>query len=51
MHAAIAHEHEDARRGGSHAEALRHAPDTELPIREGARDILRAVRPNEVRFP
>ncbi len=29
--AAIAHEHEEARRGGSHVEALKHAPDTELP--------------------
>jgi len=47
--AAIAHEHEEARRGGSHVEALRHAPDTELPIREGARRILRATRPKEGR--
>ena len=45
--AAISHEHEEARRGGSHVEALRHAPDTELPIREGARHILWAMRPKE----
>jgi hypothetical protein len=45
--AAIAHEHEEARRGGSHLEALRFAPDTELPIREGGRQILRAMRPKE----
>lgn len=45
--AAIAHEHEEARRGGSHLEALRHAPDTELPITEGARHILRAMRSKE----
>lgn len=45
--AAIAHEHEEARRGGSYVEALRHAPDTELPIREEARHILRAMRPKE----
>ena len=43
----IAHEHEEARRGGSHVEALRHTPDTELPIREGGRQILRAMRPTE----
>ena len=45
--AAIAHEHEEARRGGSHVEALRHAPETELPIRDDARHILRAMRPKE----
>jgi hypothetical protein len=45
--AAIAHEYEEARRGGSHVEALRHAPETELPIREGGRRILRAMRPTE----
>jgi hypothetical protein len=45
--ATIAHEHEEARRGGSHVEALKHAPDTELPIRDGARDILKAMRPKE----
>jgi hypothetical protein len=47
MDAAIAHEHEEARRGGSHAEALRHASGTELPIREGARRILQAMAPRE----
>jgi hypothetical protein len=45
--ATIAHELEGARRDGSHAEALRHAPDTELPISEGGRHILRAMRPKE----
>jgi hypothetical protein len=45
--AAIVHEYEEARHGGSHAEALKHAPDTELPIHEGARHILRAMRPKE----
>ncbi len=44
--AAIAHEHEESRRG-SHVEALRHAPDTKLPIREGGRRILRAMKPPE----
>ena len=44
MDAAIAHEHEEARRGGSHVEAVKHAPDTELPIGEGGRHILRAMR-------
>jgi hypothetical protein len=47
--AAIAHEHEEARQGGNHVEALKHAPDTELPIREGGRHILRAMRPKEER--
>lgn len=45
--AAIAHEHEEARRGGSHVEALWHARDTELPISESGRYILRATRPKE----
>jgi hypothetical protein len=47
MDAAIAHEHEEARRGGNHVAALEHAPDTELPIREGGRQILRAMKPEE----
>jgi hypothetical protein len=47
--AAIAHEHEEARGGGSHVEALKHAPDTELAISEGGRHILRAMRPKEDR--
>jgi len=47
MDAAIAHEHEEARQGGSHVEALRHAPETELPISDGGRHILRAMRPKE----
>jgi hypothetical protein len=45
--AAIAHEYEEARRGGSHVEALKHAPGTELPISEGGRHILRAMKPEE----
>lgn len=47
LDATIAHEHEEARRGGSHKEALKHAPYTELPITEGARRILRAMKPGE----
>jgi hypothetical protein len=47
LDAAIAHENEDARRGGDHVEALNHAPDTELPISRGGRHILRAMRPKE----
>lgn len=47
MDAAIAHEHAEARHGGSLVEALRHAPETELPISDGARHILRAMRPKE----
>jgi hypothetical protein len=47
LDAAIAHEHEEARRGGDHAAALQHAPDTELPISESGRHILRAMRPKE----
>jgi hypothetical protein len=30
-----------------HVEALKHAPETELPITEGGRHILRAMRPPE----
>ena len=44
--AAISHEYEEARHGG-HIEALQTAPDTLLPIREGGRLILRAMRPSE----
>jgi hypothetical protein len=43
LDAVIAHEYEEAKRG-SHAEALERGPDTELPIREGARRLLRAMR-------
>ena len=45
--AVIAHEYEEARRNGSHVAALTHAPETELPIREAARVILRAMRRKE----
>ena len=44
LDAVIAHEYEEARRGRSHVEALEHAPETELPIREDARVVLRAMR-------
>jgi hypothetical protein len=47
LDAAIAHELEEARRGGDHVEGLKHAPNTELPISEGGRHILRAMRPKE----
>jgi hypothetical protein len=47
LDAAIAHEHEEARRGGDHVEALKHAPDTELPISERGRHILRTMRLKE----
>lgn len=49
LDATIAHEHDEARHGGSQVEALKHAPDTELPIREEARHILREMRPPEGR--
>ena len=44
LDAVIAHEYEEARLGGIHAAALKHGPDTALPIREGARKLLRAMR-------
>jgi len=47
--AIIAHEFEEARRGGNHIGALLHAPDTELPIHQRARQILQAMRPKERR--
>jgi hypothetical protein len=34
LDADVAHEHEEARRGGNHVETLKHAPDPELPISE-----------------
>lgn len=40
--ALIAHEYEEGRTG-SHVAALKVGPRTELPIREGAREILRAM--------
>jgi hypothetical protein len=44
LDAVIAHEYEEAIRGGSHLEALGHGPATALPIREAARELLRAMR-------
>lgn len=46
LDAVIAHEYEEANHGGSHFEALERGPDTDLPIREGARRLLRAMRGN-----
>ena len=43
LDAVIAHEYEEAR-GGGHAAALVRGPDTELPIREDARILLRSMR-------
>jgi len=43
LDAIIAHEYEEAK-GLSHVAALAHGPDTELPIREGARKLLRSMR-------
>jgi len=40
----IAHEYEEHRYSGSHVEALKHAPKTELPIGERAREIGEAMR-------
>jgi hypothetical protein len=42
MDAIIAHEHTEAN-GASHFEAAAHAADTELPIREDARKLLRVI--------
>jgi hypothetical protein len=39
----IAHEYAEHRHGGSHVEALRHAPSTELSITDRAREIGRAM--------
>jgi hypothetical protein len=39
----IAHEFEEHRNGMSHTEALKHAPKTELPISDRAREICRAM--------
>ncbi len=44
--AVIAHEHHESL-GLSHAEAVALAPDTPLPIRDGARRILRAIHERE----
>ena len=43
MDAIIAHEYEERRNGMSHVEALKAAPKTALPIREGAREISREM--------
>jgi hypothetical protein len=43
LDAIIAHEYEECRHGGSHVEALKHAPFTELPIGDRAREIARAM--------
>ncbi len=44
LDAIIAHEYEEHRRGGSHLEALNHAPSSELPITDQAREIARAMQ-------
>jgi hypothetical protein len=43
LDAIIAHEYEEAQ-GDGHMAALARGPDTELPIREGARELLRSMR-------
>jgi hypothetical protein len=40
----IAHEYEEHRHHGNHAEALKHAPKTDLPIGDRAREIATAMR-------
>ncbi|WP_165222432.1 hypothetical protein [Aquisphaera insulae] len=42
--ALIAHEDMEWRRGGDHDAAVLDAPETDLPISDGAREILRAMR-------
>ncbi len=49
MDAAIAHEYEEAKGGGSHQYAFEHAPETELPIRPEARELARKIRDEERR--
>jgi hypothetical protein len=44
--AIIAHEHAEAK-GMDHMEAVNRAPDTDLPIREGARRLLRVIAGRE----
>ncbi len=44
LDAVITHEYEEAAHGGSHVDALERGPDTHLPIHEGARKLLRAMR-------
>jgi hypothetical protein len=41
--AIIAHEYEEHRHGADHEAALKHAPETELPITERAREICKAM--------
>jgi hypothetical protein len=43
LDAIIAHEYEECRHRGSHVEALKHAPVTELPITDRARQIATAM--------
>lgn len=47
LDAIIAHEYEEGRRG-SHEEAIEHAPDTTLTIKEEARRLLRAQRDRSI---
>ncbi len=47
--AGIAHEYEEVKGGGDHVYAYEHAPDTELPIRQEARDLARRIREGERR--
>ena len=42
--ALLREKYEEHRRGGSHAEALEHAPDSELPITDRGREIARAMK-------
>jgi hypothetical protein len=44
LDAIVAHEHEEHRHGGSHVEALKRAPSTELPITDQAREIAQAMQ-------
>jgi hypothetical protein len=44
LDAIIAHEYEECRHGGSHEEALKYAPDTELAITARAREICVSMR-------
>ena len=46
---AIAHEYEEAI-GGSHEHAVEHAPETDLPVGEPVRKLLRAIRRFEQGF-
>ena len=45
----IAHEYEEAKGGGGHEYAYEHAPETELPIRQEARELARKIRDGERR--